>query len=74
MLEFPNPLTGSEDFSYVLAEIPGAYFAIGATPPEADPGSAPYNHSPQARFDDAVLPDASAMLAALALDRLADES
>jgi hypothetical protein len=30
------------------------------------PVTAPYNHSPQARFDDAVLPDAAAMLAALA--------
>jgi hippurate hydrolase len=71
-VEAPNPLPGSEDFSYVLAEIPGAYFGIGATPTDAHPLSAPYNHSPQARFDDAVLPDAAAMLAALALDRLAD--
>jgi len=70
-LEAPHPLTGSEDFSFVLAEVPGAYFALGATPPGESPDSAAYNHSPQARFDDGVLPDAAAMLAALALDRLA---
>jgi hippurate hydrolase len=72
--EAPNPLPGSEDFSYVLEEIPGAYFGIGATPTGVHPLSAPYNHSPQARFDDKVLPDAAAMMAALALDRLSDGS
>jgi hippurate hydrolase len=36
-----------------------------------DPETAPTNHSPLARFDDAVLPDGAALLAELAVRRLA---
>lgn len=71
VFEAPFPVTGSEDFAEVLGRVPGAYFAIGATAPGADPATAPYNHSPQARFDDRVLGDAAALLAGLAWDRLA---
>ncbi|MDQ1596930.1 MAG: hypothetical protein QOI70_354 [Microbacteriaceae bacterium] len=42
----------------------------GACPPELDPATAPYNHSNLAVFDDSVLPDAAAYLAALAFARL----
>ncbi len=70
-LTAPNPLTGSEDFSYVLEQVPGAFLMLGACPPEADPGTAPFNHSAQAVFDDAVLPDGTALYAELALRRLA---
>ena len=66
-----QPVSGAEDFSYVLQEVPGAFLFLGATPQGADPATAPYNHSPQARFDDAALPVAAAVLAGLALDRLA---
>ncbi len=66
-----NPITGSEDFSFVLNEVPGAFVLIGACPPGTDPGAAAYNHSPQAVFDDAVLPDGAALYAELALRRLA---
>lgn len=66
-----QPVSGAEDFSYVLQEVPGAFLFLGATPAGADPATAPYNHSPQARFDDAALPVAAAVLAGLALDRLA---
>ncbi len=66
----PNPLTGSEDFSYVLEEIPGAFVMLGACPPGADPAAAPFNHSAEAVFDDAVLPDGTALLAELAWRRL----
>jgi hippurate hydrolase len=45
---------------------------VGATPPGADPATAPYNHSAHARFDDAALPLSAALLAGLALDRLAE--
>ena len=67
----PNPLTGSEDFSYVLAEVPGAYLMLGACPAGTDPFTAPFNHSAEAVFDDAVLPDGAALYAELALRRLA---
>jgi amidohydrolase len=70
----PNPLTGSEDFSYVLEEVPGAYLMLGACPPSVDPFSAPFNHSAEAVFDDAVLPDGAALFAELALRRLAQRS
>jgi hippurate hydrolase len=67
-----NPLTGSEDFSYVLQQVPGAFLMVGACPADTDPATAAYNHSAQAAFDDAVLADGTALYAALALRRLAD--
>jgi amidohydrolase len=67
----PHPHTGSEDFSRVLDEVPGAMAFLGATPPELDPGTAPFNHSPLARFDEAVLSSGAALYAKLAFDRLA---
>lgn len=67
----PRPVAGAEDFSYVLEQVPGAFVFVGATPPELDPATAPYNHSAHARFDDGALPISAALLAGLALDRLA---
>lgn len=67
----PQPVMGSEDFSYVLEQVPGAFIFLGACPADRDPASAPYNHSPEAAFDDAVLPDGAALYAALAHSRLA---
>jgi amidohydrolase len=67
----PDPLTGSEDFSYVLEQVPGAFLMLGACTPEVDPFTAPFNHSAEAVFDDAVLPDGTALYAELALRRLA---
>ncbi|PZG43199.1 amidohydrolase [Spongiactinospora gelatinilytica] len=67
----PRPITGSEDFSYVLEEVPGAFIALGACPPHLDPATAPFNHSAEAMFDDAVLPDGAAIYAGLAERRLA---
>jgi amidohydrolase len=70
-LALPNPVTGAEDFSYVLEEVPGAYVFLGACPPDIDPATAPYNHSAEARFDDAVLTEGVTLHAELALRRLA---
>lgn len=64
----PQPITGSEDFAYVLQQVPGAFLGLGATP--ADTAEPAYNHAATARFDDAVLGDAAALLAALVLDRV----
>lgn len=69
-VEMPRPVTGSEDFSRVLQEVPGAFVFLGACGPEADPRAAAGNHSPHAFFDDAVLADASAAYASLATARL----
>jgi metal-dependent amidase/aminoacylase/carboxypeptidase family protein len=67
----PFPLTGAEDFSFVLEQVPGAFVMLGACPRRMDPGTAPYNHSADAVFDDAVLGDGAALYAELALRRLA---
>jgi amidohydrolase len=67
--ELADPITGSEDFSRVLDRVPGAYLFLGACP--TDPATAPDNHSPRARFDDSVLGDGAALLAELAVRRLA---
>lgn len=66
----PDPISGSEDFSRVLDAVPGAFLGMGACPAGADPDTAPMNHSPLARFDDAVLGDAAALYASLAATRL----
>lgn len=65
-----QPIAGSEDFSRVLAEVPGAFIGVGACPPGQDPATAPMNHSPRAQFDDAVLADCVAVYAGLAIHRL----
>ncbi|MCP2338608.1 M20 metallopeptidase family protein [Actinomadura rupiterrae] len=70
----PRPVAGSEDFAFVLNEVPGAFLGLGACPPDIDPATAPMNHSAHARFDDAVLPDAAALLADLAVRRLSRAS
>ncbi|QHT58507.1 amidohydrolase [Cellulomonas sp. H30R-01] len=66
-----QPLPGAEDFSYVLEQVPGVFVAVGATPVGEDPRTAAYNHSAHARFADDALVTGPAVLAALALDRLA---
>jgi hippurate hydrolase len=65
-----TPIGGAEDFAAILHAVPGAFIFVGACPPELDPATAPYNHSNLALFDDSVLPDAAAYLAALAFARL----
>jgi hippurate hydrolase len=70
VLSMPNPLTGSEDFSRVLAQVPGAMIFIGAVMDGSDPATAPGNHSPRAAFDDRTLPHGAALYATLASRRL----
>ena len=69
--EMPHPELGSEDMSFVLDEVPGAYLFLSAC--VGDPEEADANHSPRAAFDDSVLPDAAAFLAEVALRRLSDQ-
>jgi metal-dependent amidase/aminoacylase/carboxypeptidase family protein len=65
------PITGAEDFSFVLEQVPGAFVMLGACPPGEDPETAPSNHSAVAVFDDRALADGTALYAELALRRLA---
>jgi hippurate hydrolase len=66
----PNPLGASEDFSFVLNEIPGALLFLGACPPDRDAGKASFNHNSDAVFDDDVIARGASLLASLALRRL----
>ncbi|WP_300676853.1 M20 family metallopeptidase [Nocardioides sp.] len=67
--ELPEPFMGSEDFAFVLDQVPGCYVILGARPHDVAPGGA-YAHSPQVRFDDAVLSDQAALLALLAWEHV----
>ncbi len=71
-IRMPNPLPGSEDFSFVLDQVPGAFIMMGACPVGTDPAGAPFNHAADAVFDDSVLADGATLLAELALRSLAD--
>lgn len=66
----PNPMMGSEDFSYVLAKVPGAMAFLGACPPGTDPDEAAPNHSNRVVFDESALVHGVALYAAFALDAL----
>ena len=66
-----TPLGGSEDFSRVLAEVPGTFVGLSALTPGGDPATSPFNHSPYATFDDGVLADGAALYTELAISRLA---
>ncbi len=73
-LTAPNPVTGSEDFSYVLDQVPGAFVMLGACPADRDPATAPFNHSAEAVFDESVLAEGAAIYAELALGALTEQA
>lgn len=60
-----NPAMGSEDFSFVLQQVPGCYVMLGARPDHVAAGTT-YPHSPNVFFDDEVLADQAALMALLA--------
>lgn len=66
-----TPMSGSEDFSRVLAEVPGTFVGLSAVPRGVDHTISPFNHSPYATFDDGVLSDGAALYAELAVSRIA---
>lgn len=59
----------SEDFSLFLEETGGAFVLVGAAMP-GEPQTQPTNHSPEARFDDSVVPEVTSLLAELAIRQL----
>jgi amidohydrolase len=65
--------TTSEDFSYFGQEIPSLYFWLGSTPPDRDPASAAFNHSPLFYIDEAALSVGVRALLAVATDYLQRE-
>ncbi|MGO1452999.1 MAG: M20 metallopeptidase family protein [Brevibacterium yomogidense] len=65
-----DPIMPSEDFSYVLREVPGTYMMLGARRSDVPEEEQADNHSPYVVFDDSVLGDQAALLAHLAMRRL----
>jgi hippurate hydrolase len=62
-----TPIMGSEDFSYVLQRVTGAFAFLGTRPAE---GPAPPNHSNRMVVNESVLPHGVALHVAVALDFL----
>ena len=65
-----QPIPGGEDYASIVEEIPGAFIFLGAAQPHLRPEQLESNHSNKAQFDEAVLADGAALLAALAFDTL----
>ncbi len=63
-LELPNPSMGGEDFAFFLEGMPGAFIWLGVG--EEVSGL----HTPTFAFDEEILPQGSALLTALALEKL----
>jgi hippurate hydrolase len=61
---------GAEDFSYVLAKVPGAIAFLGACPEDRDPDTAPANHSNRVVFDESAMVHGVALYAGFALQAL----
>ena len=63
----PHPSMGSEDFSYYLQHVPGAFFRFGARRPDWEPVPL---HSPRFDIDEAVLAFGAEFLDAIARSAL----
>ena len=70
---FDAPMMASEDFGFVLAQVPGTFMFLGTANPEKPEHLRDWNHSPKINFNDSILGDQAAALAALAFERLATE-
>jgi hippurate hydrolase len=66
-----SPILGSEDFAYVLNQVPGALAFLGGCPPHLDPDTAAPNHSNRVMFDEEAMVTGTAMYAAMAMNHLA---
>lgn len=69
-----EPLGGSEDFSEVLARVPGAFLFYSGVPRGRSMADTSYNHSATAWFDDEPIAEAMAVYAALAHESLVELS
>jgi len=69
--EMRDPIMGAEDFSYVLQQVPGAMFFVGALDPAEDPATAPQNHSNKVRHHEPAMAVGAAVYAGVALRHLA---
>ena len=69
-LRLESPIMGAEDFSYVLAKVPGAMCFLGVAEEGADWKSCCSIHSSRMMVDESVLPRGTAFLAGCATDFL----
>jgi amidohydrolase len=70
VVRLPAPAMASEDFAYILDEVPGTLLFLGAMPDGSTPGQAAPMHSERTFFDDSILGLQAATLAELAWRRL----
>jgi hippurate hydrolase len=70
VVRMPAPSMASEDFAYVLEEVPGTLVFLGARPADVPVEGASGMHSATAVFDDSVLAMQAETLATLAWHRL----
>jgi amidohydrolase len=63
-MKLTHPSMGAEDFAFFLEEVPGAFIWLGV-------GDVSGLHTPKFAFDEDILPQGAALLAALALESLA---
>ena len=64
-VELANPSMGAEDFAFFLEKVPGAFIWLGV-------GDVSGLHTSQFSFDEEILSQGSALLAALALESLSE--
>jgi len=62
--------TTAEDFSFYGRAAPAFCFWVGVTPPDRDPATAPFNHSPEFYVDESAMKVATRAMLALAVDAL----
>lgn len=67
-----EPMAGGEDMASIIDELGGAFVFLGAAKLGTDYTKAAINHSNKAVFDDNVLADGAAVLAALAFNALSE--
>jgi amidohydrolase len=63
--------TTADDYSLFAQQVPSLYFWIGITPPDRDPATAAFNHSPQFYLDEAGMTTGVRALLALTTEYLA---
>jgi amidohydrolase len=66
-----RPTTTAEDFSFFQQNVPGMFFFLGVSPPDADPLTIAPNHSPRFFADERALVPGMKALTTLTLDFLA---
>ena len=66
-----QPIGISEDFSWILREVPGVFLLVGAR--TSDESHLPSNHSARATFSDDVLAPTRDLIVAWVQGRLADQ-